>query len=442
MFEKLYQNFLEKDKEFVRYCENLKTESLDLSFFFTTLDSMKILFENIKNLGSSSKEKLLFLESRLFYYQEMLLVQKKLKQKISLSGAQDFTAYSRLLQLITMYDKLKSNFDMAGDVVRQVNTFHKVQNQLNSIYQGLFQTDELLEEQDVLPRIKSHQESEEEYLSYIRNFYSKEKEEIKSEEGLEYPKELQEFSNDLASLFESPDEVVKDPVELIHTEEDIVISEPPKNLESRKDLEPTKEDLESYRTFLTGFYHEEKEQSQDILEEVSSVESTLPVKDETLVIEETSESLLADIYKKVSRYQEKTGIALLNPNLTGNVSFHLLKEGLLFPEPEKIEEPISFEPVVLIGDYFQISLNSNAYSNATLGSDGSMITKPLYAPNFARTVLESYFLNEEDGSIRIAYTNEQIDEYGFNGFINIGVKGEDGCYKLSDVEKVNQERVL
>jgi len=451
MFEKMHQNFLEKDQNFVKYCEGLKDSILDVSFFFTSLDAIHILLENMYNIGTSQKEKLRSLEKRIPFYQEMRLIQGKLKANIS-SLNENLVAYSRLLQLVTMYDKLKNTLDFDGDLVKQIETFHKVQNQLNTIYQGLFHTEDLLEEEKMIPRLKEEQESVTDYLNYIHKFYGKEpKKDISSisdraafennlamELGISSSKE-----EEIDSLFVAPSIEIEDPVSLIAPVEPV------------KEELPTREKLEGYKEFLQGFTKQEQEILEPVPEPIAPAQKEIDIikdkvetsvqKEEIPVVvekkEETPEELLQSIHEKIDLYEEKTGICLF-PNISS--SFSLVREGITFPEQteEVFEERVAFEPKITIGDSFQISLSSPVYLNPALGTDGGGYTRPLYAPSFERTVFESYFLDESTGAIRIANTNDLLFQYGEAGLRNIGVKGEDGYYQLSDVKKVSKERGL
>lgn len=437
MFENLYQSFLEKDQKFVQYCEGLKDQEIDISFVFSSLDAIHILLENLHNIGTSQKEKLAFLEQRVPYYLEMRLIQEKLKQTVS-SSSQDLLSYSRLFQLVTMYDKLKNTIDFNGNFIKQIEIFHKVQDQLNSIYQGLFATNEFLEAKDAIPRLKDPLESDLDYQNYVQSFYQKE-EKGREESLLDDRKEFEENlasqfeptsskEDSIASLFEAPSSEIEDPVSLI--------------VSPKPSVSPTKEELESYKEFVSGFYHSEPQVIQSPSSIISpkepSILPVLPLKNEKK--EETPEELLAIIKSAVAEYKEKTGVELFPKSFENPFTFQLVRSGLSVSLPE--EPTPLFEPQILIGDLFQVSFASNAYFSPALGSDGAGFTKPLYAPSFERTVLESYFLDEKSGAIRIATSNELLLQYGNLGLTNIGVKGEDGYYKLSDVRKVSPERGL
>lgn len=187
----LIEKLWEKDKRFVAFCEGLKDENakqLNAEEFFAKVKEIQDNIEEINlkikktsdenEKGKLREERKKWQKERNDYYKEINKIKKSLSKNVIYDESKGFFfnqedrfSYARLLQLVTLYDKLKTNFDFSKDIVSQVEKLHSVQDQLNKIYKEIFKTDELLEEKEAIPRRKVETESLEEYQSVVQSFY-------------------------------------------------------------------------------------------------------------------------------------------------------------------------------------------------------------------------------------------------------------------------------
>ena len=172
----------EKDEKFKKLCIFIKASIEELNFFRAGITEISIIIEEINHFISKSDDEI---EKKIFqeklaswkkeqydYYIEMNLVREQLDKAIKENF--ELVDYATLIRTVTIYDGLKKGFykevrEGKFDYER-VKKLHENQRKINELYQKVTKTEEILEQEDVLPRLAIPNEMESEYLEYLRDF--------------------------------------------------------------------------------------------------------------------------------------------------------------------------------------------------------------------------------------------------------------------------------
>ncbi len=204
--DELIKKLKEKDVHFVKFClgiygsqktkkENRVAIEEDFVFFLSGLHEIKEIISDLTKKmeeTTNEEEKREILEEletwkreRNDYYKELSKIESQMEkahelQKNGRSALNEEKAleYARMIYLITVYDQQKQKIILDGktdvsELESVVSTLHSIQDKLNLLYQATYQENDLLEEKDVIPRIRNYEETNEEYERYLYQFYHK-----------------------------------------------------------------------------------------------------------------------------------------------------------------------------------------------------------------------------------------------------------------------------
>ena len=205
--DELIKKLKEKDVHFVQFClgiyGSVKTKKEkrvaieeDFVFFLSGLHEIQEIISDLtkkmeESTNEEEKRELLeelntWKKERNDYYRELSKIEKQIEKAHELKengrnflNEEKSLEYARMIYLITVYDQQKQKIVLDGktkvsELESVVSTLHSIQDKLNLLYQATYGVTDLLEEKDVIPRIRVSGETDEEYEKYLYQFYHKE----------------------------------------------------------------------------------------------------------------------------------------------------------------------------------------------------------------------------------------------------------------------------
>lgn len=191
---KILKDLKVKDQEFVEFFNAVEdNKNLTCGEALKKVDDVLSLIKKMNNdtydfvsnseIKDVLKERVLWKVERQSYYEMIDKIARSIRNSLP-NNALLGEKYSILIQSVTTYDHLKSNFVFNSDLEKQIKVICALQDGINNFYKDINQKNECLIDKDSLLRRPIQGESDNDYRVYLQKFFdknSKVKEELSKE---------------------------------------------------------------------------------------------------------------------------------------------------------------------------------------------------------------------------------------------------------------------